>query len=417
MLVKRKNFTRLNSKFNKRSKRSKRNKRNKINRKSRKNRKLKGGRSKEKKAKFTIKRGGSSVAISQKLESPGDYLIREPTKRQTPNHKYTLDNHKYTLEVMFDQNKILKYKILQDGSSSYYLHSSKDKKENTIDDLITHYKNNPLKATNNYGAGFEKKTLLLTKNVDEHETPGASVARSTEASTAAASTLQASIEASTLQASTASKQRALAAKPTQDMFNEWEKTHNYKYNDLFKLYEYKIFKDAAEKCKSTKVISTDVEHRTRWSHNLIEYLKKTDETTDRHNFVRACIKTLTKEKGLPEQYFIIFIRNRDVQQTQGIEDYNFYKIGEVTYILSGSIALYHKTSTNLNHRGTYKIGNTIDRNTTTDQSGLICLWKNKKRPWVMHGVVNPQENLSDHIDHLKEKHGIAEIPIYIVVKK
>jgi hypothetical protein len=382
MLVKRKNFTRLNSKFNKRSKRSKRSKQNKINRKSRKNRKLKGGRSKGKKDKFTIKRGGAasgasvaaaSVAAASREKSlyellsrslPGSYFIRESSS----------GSHIKTLEVKFP-SEVCKYRIYRneggdlDNEGNFYINNHKSLGfvyKDKIDGLIEHYKENHLFNT---PRGTIKQ--ILTINIEE--------------------------------------------------FEYWKRGHQYQDTySKFILYDYKDFADKIkEPCLLGGIDEKDIRHRKKWLHVLNKEVRnmKDASTQDRKNFVHACIETLTQNKS--EECYIIFIRNRDTHNTKGIRDLDTQVIGDIEYRLSGSITIYQKKKEGeLVFIKDVKIGNTIDFNQSTEQV-VSCIWVNKVREWAMHGIPETKQNLSHHIQHLLyTKLKIEqETPIYIVLKE
>ena len=389
MLVKRKNFTRLNSKFNKRSKRSKRSKQNKINRKSRKNRKLKGGAGTIYTEPFFAKNdendSGSLRASGPTSGGETEYTAVEPHFRKNTAAS--------TASVASKFRRQPHVKTSSKTSQSVASVASVAK------------------------SGTRRKKVAKRRPIQKTGASGASVASESNTPRAPSRSPRGASKPSK-QNTPRARSVAVAAKSYPEMFKMWKETYHHKYNDLFKLYKYEKFKGLAEKCRSPPLKS--VEHRKQWLHNLSEHLKE-NKSSDRFNFVHACIETLTKNNAknndFPESYFIIFIRNRDIQKTKGITDKDSYTIGKLTYILPGSIGIYHKDSTNLTHIKTYKIGNTIDRTTTTDQSGLQCIWINKRRPWVMHGVDNPQNNLSDHINHLISENSIGETAIYIVVKK
>jgi len=371
MLVKRKNFTRLNSKFNKRSKRSKRSKQNKINRKSRKNRKLKGGRSNGKKYKFTIKRGGAEVIKSREKSlfellsnsPPGSYFIRESS-----------GSHIKTLEVKFP-SEVCKYRIyrneggdLDNNEGKFYINNHKRLDivyKDKIDGLIEHYKTNNLFNT---PTGTIEQNLTI--NIEE--------------------------------------------------FEYWKRGHQYQDTySKFILYDYKDFADKIkEPCSLGSIDEKDIRHRKKWLHVLNKECSNMKDagTQDRKNFVHACIETLTQEKKV--ECYIIFIRNRDTHNTKGIRDLDTQVIEGTKYRLSGSITIYQKTGGELVFIKDVKIGNTKDFIQSTEQV-VPCIWNNKERPWAMHGITETKQNLSDHIQHLlyTKLRIKPETPIDIVLKE
>ena len=448
MLVKRKNFTRLNSKFNKRSKRSKRSKQNKINRKSRKNRKLKGGAGTIYTEPFFAKNdendSGSLRASGPTSGGETEYTAVEPHFRKNTAastasvaSKFRRQPHVKTSSKT-SQSVASVASVAKSGTRRKKVAKRRPIQKTGASGASVASESNTPRAPSRSPRGASKPSKQNTPRARSVAASslgslGANVARVAASGASGASGASVASESNTPRApsrsprgaSKPSKQNtprarsvAVAAKSYPEMFKMWKETYHHKYNDLFKLYKYEKFKGLAEKCRSPPLKS--VEHRKQWLHNLSEHLKE-NKSSDRFNFVHACIETLTKNNAknndFPESYFIIFIRNRDIQKTKGITDKDSYTIGKLTYILPGSIGIYHKDSTNLTHIKTYKIGNTIDRTTTTDQSGLQCIWINKRRPWVMHGVDNPQNNLSDHINHLISENSIGETAIYIVVKK